>query len=88
MEVGKWILEREEAKLHMDNILTSICATLHDDSGNPKIQHLQSNMPPVRTRITELTEKIRVGYFVFDSQIPLSPSQKKKATPQQLQPIT
>ena len=47
IEVCKWISEREEAKMHMDNILTSICNTLDDDLGSPKIQNLQANTPPI-----------------------------------------
>ena len=73
---------------HTENILTSICTTLDDDQGNPRIQYPQANMPPLQTRIADLTDKIGVGYFDFDSHITLYPNQKKKETPQWLQPLS
>ena len=81
MEVCKWISEREEMKLHMDNILTSICTNLDEHQGNPKTQYPQTNTPPLQTRIAELTDKIGVGYFDFYSRITLYPYQKKKQIP-------
>ena len=79
MEVYKWTSEREEANLYTDKILNSICTTLDGDPGNTRIQHLQSNFPPLRTMIADLTDKIGVEYFTFDSHTPPSPAQKKKS---------
>ena len=67
LEVCNWIAKREEANLHMENILTSICTILDDDPGRPNIQHLQAKIPSLCSRIAELTDKIGVGYIAFDS---------------------
>ena len=63
--------------MFMENTLTSIYTTLDNDSGNPKTQHLQANIPHLWTRIADLTDKIGVGQFAFDSHISLSLAQKK-----------
>ena len=65
----------------MDKSFFSICTTLDDDPGKSKIQHLQYNTPLLRSRIADLTEKIGVGYFAFDSHTPTSPYQRKKTNP-------
>ena len=68
----------EESNLHMENILTSICTTPDNDPGNHNIQNLQANIPPLQNRIADLTDKIGVGYFAFDSRTPISPDKNKK----------
>ena len=44
-EVCKWIAERGEVNLYMDNILTSVCNNLDNNPGIPKIQQIQANTP-------------------------------------------
>ena len=46
MEVCKWISEREDAKLYLESILTSIYKNLYDNPGNTNITRLQSKIPP------------------------------------------
>ena len=62
----------------MDNILNYIYTTLEDYPGSPNIKNIQANIPPLRSRIADLTDKIRVGYFAFDSHTPPSPAQREK----------
>ena len=49
--------------MYMDNILTSIWSTLDDDPGNSKIQRLQYNIPPLQTRIADITDNIGVSLY-------------------------
>ena len=44
-------------------------------------------MPPLQNRIADLTDKIGVGYFAFDSHILLSPYQKEKNYPETPTPL-
>ena len=44
-------------------------------------------MPPLQNRIVDLTDKIGVGYFAFDSHILLSPYQKEKNYPETPTPL-
>ena len=81
-------MDLKKVRGQVDNILTSICITLDSYGGNSNIPPFQSNIPPLPTRITDLMEKIGVGYFAFDSYIPLSLDQKKKSTLQYLQPTS
>ena len=62
----------------MDNILTSIYANLNDNPGNPNIQRIQAKIPPLQTRIADLTDKIGACYFTSNSYISPSLGQKKK----------
>ena len=66
-------------KVAHGNILSSIVSNLEGEPDNPKIQHLQTNMPPFQTRTADLTDKIGVEYFAFESHIPLYSAQKKKS---------
>ena len=70
MNICNWIAEREEANLCLENTLTSICDTRGNDPANPRIPRLQSNIPPLKTRVADITDNIGVGYFAFDSHIP------------------
>ena len=78
LEVCKWIAEREEAKIHMDNILMSICYILDYDPGIPKIQHLQANITSLCSSIEDPIKQMGVGFLTFDYHTPPSPAQKKK----------
>ena len=65
--------------MYTDNIITSICTILDDDPGSPKIQHLQAIITSLRSRIVDLTDKIGVGYFSFNSHTPPSPAKRGKS---------
>ena len=70
MNVCNRITEREEINLCIRKNQTSICNTLDDNPESPKIPLLQSNIPPLKTRILDITKEIWLGYFAFESHIP------------------
>ena len=79
MDICKLILEIEESKMYLNNILTLLWDTIDNNPANPRIPRLQSNIPPLKTRLADLTENIEKGYFTFDSYIPSISDQQEKS---------
>ena len=57
------------------NTLKSICDIIDDDTGNSKIPRLQESLLSIKNTISELTDKIGTGLFIFDYHSPYSPKQ-------------